>query len=108
MKRFKEFLEEEKSNTDFIIRDYVIPTISDSMLYAMELQQYWNNINWGNVAREGEDFVSDVARTLTYPAFDIIDFNNLPNHPAVRPQSSPPSTTVGGGGVGQSTGNPGY
>ena len=76
MKRFKEFLEEEKSNTDFIIRDYVIPTISDSILYSMELQQYWNNINWGDIGRQGRDVVSDVARTLTYPAFDIINFNN--------------------------------
>ena len=107
MKRFKEFLEEEKSNTDFIIRDYVIPTISDSILYSMELQQYWNNINWGDIGRQGRDVVSDVARTLTYPAFDIINFNNIPNYP-IRPQTPPPSPTVGGGGVGQSTGNPGY
>ncbi len=107
MKRFKEFLEEEKSNTDFIIRDYVIPTISDSMLYATELQQYWDNINWGNVARKGRDIVSDIVDTQISPFNQIIDFNNIPNYP-FRPQPSPPSTTVGGGSVGQSTGNPGY
>ena len=107
MKRFKEFLEEEKSNTDFIIRDYVIPTISDSMLYAIELQQYWNNINWGNVARKGRDVALEVVGAQMNPFNRIIDFNNIPNY-SIRPQTPPPPPTVGGGGVGQSTGNPGY
>ena len=67
MKKFKEFLEEEKSNTDFIIRDYVIPTISDSMLYAIELQQYLDNINWGNVARKGRDVALEVVSAQMNP-----------------------------------------
>ena len=107
MKRFKEFLEEEKSNTDFIIRDYVIPTISDSMLYAIELQQYLDNINWGNVARKGRDVALEVVSAQMNPFNRIIDFNNIPNYP-IRPQTPPPSPTVGGGGVGQQHGTPGY
>ena len=89
-------------------QSFFVPTLKPSpMLYAIELQQYLDNINWGNVARKGRDVALEVVSAQMNPFNRIIDFNNIPNYP-IRPQTPPPSPTVGGGGVGQQHGTPGY